>query len=266
MSVHTTAIISPKAKIDNSALIGPYCIIDDNAVIGNNVKLWQNVYIGPHTTIGEGTEIHMGAVIGHVPQDLSYKPSVTYLKIGKNNIIREYANIHRAAKENASTVIGDNNFIMGYTHIAHDCIIGNSVIIGNGTIIAGHASIEDKAVVSGNCAVHQFARIGTLAMVGGITRVNKDIPPYMLCKNDSSIYSLNIVGIRRAGLPLESVKAVKEAFKILYLSGLNVSNALDELDKMGNIKEVRQIIDFIKQSTRGISSYIGNASQENNQG
>lgn len=256
MSIHPSAIINSKAKIDSSVEIGPYCIIEEDAVIGKNVKLWQNVYIGPFTEIGDNSEIHMGAVIGHVPQDLTFKGFKSFLKIGKNNIIREYANIHRASKENSSTIVGDNNLLMGYTHIAHDCIIGSNITIGNGTVIAGHATVEDRAVISGNCAIHQFARIGKLAMIAGITRVNKDVPPYMLCKGDSRIWATNLVGIRRAKFPLKSIKAIKEAFKILYMSGLNVTNALSELEKLSAIKEVSEIANFIKASKRGISSYI----------
>lgn len=257
MPIHSSAVINSKANIDPTASIGPNCIIEKSAVIGKNVTIWQNVYIGPYTSIGDNTEIHMGAVIGHTPQDFSFKKDcVSYLKIGKNNIIREYANIHRASKEGGTTSVGDDNFLMGFTHIAHDCIIGNNIIMGNGTIVAGHATIEDKAVISGNCAIHQFARVGKLAMIAGITRVNKDVPPYMLCKGDSEIWSINLIGLRRSGIPLTSIRTIKDAFRILYLSGLNVSNAIVQLEDLRSTKEVSEIIDFIKSSKRGISRYF----------
>jgi UDP-N-acetylglucosamine acyltransferase len=205
----------------------------------------------------------MGAVVGHVPQHLKYKGAKTYLKIGDRNIIREYCSIHRGFEEGSATVIGDDNLFMGFSHIAHDCRIGNNTVVCNGALVAGHVTVEDNAFVSGNVTIHQFVKIGTLAMIGGLARVNKDVVPYTLIEGDSEACSLNAVGIRRSGIGAEAVSQIKRIYKLIYRSGLNVSQALAEAEKLGALApEAEKMVSFIKSSERGICKHRRLASSE----
>lgn len=254
--MHPTAIVSKKAEIDKSVEIGPYCIIEDDVKIGAGTKLWANTYICSGTEIGRDNQIHMAAILGHEPQDISFKKGTkSFLKIGDNNIIREYVTIHRGTQEGSATQIGNANFFMALSHIAHNCKIGNNVIICNNTLLGGYVEIEDKAFISGCCGVHQFARIGRLAMISGLTRVNKDIPPYMVAELDSLIVSYNIVGLRRAGVCEDTRKEIKKAYKLLYLSDLNTTQALSEITKQLKSEEVRYLVEFVKKSKRGICAH-----------
>ncbi len=255
VKVHPTAIVSKKAELDEIE-IGPYAIIEDDVKIGKGTKVMAHAYIASGTTIGKDCEIHIGAVLGYIPQHLEFKGAKSYLKVGDRNIFREYSTVHRGLKEGSSTVIGDDNFLMGFSHIAHDCRVGNKVVICNGVLVAGHVGIEDAAFISGNAAVHQFVKIGTLAMISGLSRVTKDVPPYMLVEGDSEVRSLNLVGLRRSNLSEEVKAQIKQAYKLLYRSNLNVSQALDAIQSLGDLaEEVRHIIEFITSSERGICKH-----------
>lgn len=252
MAIHATAIIDPTAEVDKSAEIGPYVIIEAESKIGAGTRIMAHAVIGKYTEIGQENEIHYGAVIGHDPQHLKFeKEWKTFLKIGDRNIIREQVSIHRGSVEAAATEVGDDNFLMGFSHIGHDCKIGNRIVLGNFTGISGHVEIHDGAVISGLSGVHQNVRVGTLSIVGGMSRVGKDVPPYMTAVH-TSVTGLNVVGLRRAGFSREQRHSIKEAFKILYRSGLNVSQAIEQLETMQDIPEVKIMIDFIKASKRGI--------------
>ena len=256
MSIHPTAIIGKKAEIAAEVEIGPFTIIEDDVNIAPGVKIGSSVYIFSGTEIGENTQIHIGAVLGHEPQDITFENKSSFLKIGKENIIREYVTIHRGTKENSSTIIGDNNFLMGFSHVAHNCNIGNNVILVNGTLLAGYVTIEDNAFISGNSVVHQFVKIGRLAMIGGLARVTKDVPPYMLLKGDSLIQTVNVVGIKRAGFSEEVKVEIRKAYKILYKMDLNVSQALEKMEKeLKPSKEINHLIEFIRNSERGICQH-----------
>ncbi len=255
MAIHPTAIVDPKAEIDPEAEIGPNVVVEANVKVGKGVKIWANAYLCGWTEIGEDCQIHMGAVIGHLPQDLSYKPQKTFLKIGKNNIFREYATVHRGTEPNSSTIIGDNNYFMGLSHVAHNCHIGNRVVICNTALLAGYVTVEDSAFVSGGVVVHQFARIGKLAMIGGLARVSKDVPPYMLIEGNSTVRALNTEGLRRADLSPDVREEIKSAYKLLYRSGLNTAQALEAIEGQLKSDEVRYLIDFIKNSKRGICKH-----------
>ncbi len=185
MAIHATAIVSKDAKIANDVEIGPYCIIEGGVEIGEKTRLWHNVYVANGTTIGKECQIHMGAVLGHEPQDVAYKGGTTYLKIGDRNIIREFTTIHRGTQDNSSTVFGDDNFFMALSHIGHNCTIGNRVVICNNSLLAGHVDVGDGVFISGSCVVHQFVRIGALVMAGGAARIGKDVPPFMLVERES---------------------------------------------------------------------------------
>ena len=255
MSVHKTAIVSNKADIDTTAEIGPYAIIEEGVRIGKNVKIFARAYICDGTEIGDGTEVHMGAVLGHTPQDLAFEGKKTYLKVGKGNIIREYVTVHRGTKEGSSTVIGDKNFLMALSHVGHNCTIGNNVIIANGALLAGYVNVEDQVFISGNVAIHQFCNIGKLAIAGGFTGVNKDIPPYMSVRGESTVRSINLVGLRRAKFSNGVIGEIKKAFNLLYRSNLNTKQAVDEITKLKLGEEVAYLLEFIKKSKRGICSY-----------
>ena len=252
MSVSEKALVSAKAKIAKDVEIGPFAIIEDEVEIGPRVKIWPHAYICSGTTIGEDTEIHMGAVLGHRPQDLAFENKKTYLRIGRRNIIREYATIHRGTKEGSSTVIGDDCYLMAVAHVGHNCEVGNKVIIANGALLAGYVSVGDFAFISGNVVIHQFCRIGTLAMIGGFSGINKDVPPYMLVRGPSVVRAVNIVGLRRAKLPRDTINNIKEAFRLIYQADMNTAHALEEIGKLGRSKELDVLVEFIKSSKRGI--------------
>lgn len=265
MKIHPTAIVSKKAKIDKSVEIGPYCIIEGDVKIGPGTKLLSSVCVCSGTTIGSDNQIHMGAVLGHEPQDVSFKKHTkSFLKIGDRNIIREYVTIHRGTQEGTSTIIGDDNFFMAFSHIAHNCEIGNGVIICNNSLLGGYVEVGDKAFISAHCAVHQYCKIGKLAMISGLTRINKDVPPYMLAELDSIIRGYNVVGLRRAGFSEETRGQIKQAYKLLYLSGLNTTNALLEIEKKIRSNEIRYLVEFIKNSKRGICRHENQKGQSEN--
>ncbi|MFH0794620.1 MAG: acyl-ACP--UDP-N-acetylglucosamine O-acyltransferase [bacterium] len=262
MPIHPTAIVHPKAEVDSSCDIGPYVIIDENVKLGPNNIVMAHAYLNGYTTIGEGNVFHMGCVIGHVPQHLAFKGGKTGLRIGNGNTFREYCQVHRGLEEGSETRIGDNNFFMGVSHVAHDCVIGNRVVVANGALLAGHIVVEDRVFISGNVAVHQFVRLGTLAMIGGLARVSKDVPPYMLMEGNSTIRGLNVVGLRRAGIAPDVRAQIRQAYKILYHRGYNVSHALEEIKQRTLTTEIRHLVEFIENSKRGICKHIRDVSGE----
>ncbi|MCM8780289.1 MAG: acyl-ACP--UDP-N-acetylglucosamine O-acyltransferase, partial [Candidatus Omnitrophica bacterium] len=207
-----------------------------------------------YTSIGKNCKIFTGAVVGSIPQDLKYKGEDTRLEIGDNNIIREYCTINTGTIESGKTVIGSNNLIMAYAHIAHDCVIGNDCIIANNGTLAGHVIVEDKAVVGGLVAIHQFSRVGKLSIIGGCSKVVQDIPPFSTCDgHPAKTYGLNIVGLRRAELSTQAISSLRQAFKLLFNSGLATSHAIEKVLAEGQpTPEVSYLIDFIKESKRGV--------------
>ncbi|MEA3306044.1 MAG: acyl-ACP--UDP-N-acetylglucosamine O-acyltransferase [Candidatus Omnitrophota bacterium] len=256
LAIHSTAVVSPRAEIAGDVEIGPYVVVKDNVKLGPRVKILANAYVGSWTEIGEDSEIHMGAVVGHLPQDLSFKKKKSYLIIGKRNIIREYATIHRGTQEESSTVIGNDNFIMCFAHVAHDCKLGNNIVIANTSALSGYVEVENKVFISAYVGVHQFARIGALSIIAAKSRIIKDIPPYMLAKGESTVCGINVVGMRRAGFSQEIRSKINRAHKILYRSGYKLSRAIEELEKACLGKEVRHLIDFLKKkSKRGLCAY-----------
>jgi len=257
MTIHPTAIVSKRAEIDPSVEIGPYAIVEDDVKIGKNVKIYARAYICKNTQVAEGTQIHMGAVLGHLPQDLAFKGKKTYLKIGKRNIIREYVTIHRGTKEGTATEIGDENFLMALSHVGHNCNLGNKVILANGVLLAGYVTVEDQAFISGNVVVHQFCSIGRLALIGGFSGVNKDVPPYMAVRGESTIRAINLIGLKRAGFTSKAINEIREAFKLIYKSGLNTNQAIEKILEGNPGREVKHLVEFIKNSKRGICKKYG---------
>ncbi|MGB2600523.1 MAG: acyl-ACP--UDP-N-acetylglucosamine O-acyltransferase [Candidatus Omnitrophota bacterium] len=255
MGIHKTAIVDKAAEVDPSAEIGPGAIIEEGVSIHAGVKVGPYACIYRGTEIGENTVIHTGAVIGNEPQDYGYEGGDTFTKIGKNNIIREYVTIHRGTAEGSSTVIGDNNFIMSQCHLGHNCVIGNNVIIVTAALLAGHVFVEDSVFISGNVVFHQFCRIGRLAMIGGFTGVNKDVPPFMLVRGPSTIRGLNLVGLRRAKIDRGVIGELKEAYKLLFNSGMTEKEAVQQIKNEFKSEEVMHLASFIEGSKRGICRY-----------
>ena len=253
MSIHQTAIVDKNAKIAEGVTIGPYSVIEGNTVVGKNVKIGSHVHICKNTEIGEGTKIYTGAALGDEPQDISFGDADTYLKIGKNNIIREYVTMHRATKDGEATVIGDDCFLMATSHVAHDVKIGKKVIIANGALIAGHTQIGDMAFISGNVVIHQFCRIGKLVMIGGFSGINKDIPPFLNVRGACVTRGVNLIGLRRAGIPRESIIKIKNTYLTLYKTELNTTEALEKIESEYMCDEIKEFVEFIKSTKRGIT-------------
>ncbi len=255
-TIDKQAIVSKTAKLGDNVEIGPFAIIEDDVELGSGVKVYPRAHICSGTSIDDGTEVHMGAVVGHLPQDLTFdKSKKTKTKIGKNTVIREYATIHRGTKEDHATTVGDNSYLMAVSHVGHDCKIGNRVILGNCALLAGHVLVEDGVFISGNVVVHQFCRIGELSIVGGFTGVNKDVPPYMLVRGPSVIRSVNLIGLRRAKFPRELIESIKEAYKFLYMSDMNTTQAIEEIRRLKPSRELNHLVEFIQGSKRGICKY-----------
>ena len=252
LAIHPTAVVDPEAEIAPDVEIGPYAVIEGPVRVGRGTKIWPHAYLCAPLEIGEECQIHVGAVLGHLHQALR-EPQAGGVRVGRRTIIREYATIHRSSAPGGWTTVGSECLLMGFSHVAHDCAIGDQVILANGALVAGHVTIEDRAILSGHVAVHQFVRIGTLAMVGGLARVNKDVPPYFLVKGDSEVWAINTVGLRRAGLP-EAVRGkILEAYRLLYRSGLNTTQALKAIQAMeGRPAEVEHLARFVQESRRGI--------------
>ncbi|NLG12173.1 MAG: acyl-ACP--UDP-N-acetylglucosamine O-acyltransferase [Elusimicrobia bacterium] len=254
--IHPSAIISPEAFIDpdESVEIGPYTIIEGNATIHKGCKIGPYVHIQGYTEIGEGCRIFSGAIIGSIPQDLKYKGGKTYLKIGKRNTIREFVTINTGTSEGESTTIGDDNLFMAYVHIAHNCFIGNNVIIANGGTLAGHVVVDDFAIIGGLVGIHQFCKIGKHSIIGGCSKITKDIIPYVVADGHPAVpCGVNKTGLKRREFSSEKIMHIEEIYKICFRSGLNVSEAIAELEKMEETEERNDIMGFIKESSRGIA-------------
>jgi UDP-N-acetylglucosamine acyltransferase len=252
MAIHPTALVDSRATIHPEAEIGPYVVIDGAVHIGRGTKVLAHAVLTGNTTIGEDNEIHMGTVIGHIPQDVAYKGASTFLKIGNRNIIREHSQMHRGTKEGTSTVIGDDNFFMHNSHVAHNCQIGNQTIIAGGALLAGYVEVEDRAFVSGNCVVHQFVRIGALALLRGLSRTSRDVPPFCIMDGTHTVRGLNAIGLRRAGFDRERIRALRDAFARLFRQKVNLKEAVEELRQESCTPDVTYLLNFIQQSKRGV--------------
>lgn len=254
IGIHPTAIIAPSAIIGDRVEVGPYAYVGDECVVGDGCVIAMRATLERNVTLAPGVKIGIGSVIGGDPQDLKYKGEHTTVEIGENTVIREYATINRGTTHSFKTTVGSGSFLMSYVHLAHDCQIGNGVIIGNGTQLAGHVSIDDRAIVSGLVAVHQFARIGRHSFVGGCSRVAKDVPPYLKAVgNPVKLYGLNSVGLQRSGFDEAIVRELKRAYRLVFRSELNVSQAMTRARaELQQLPEVMAFLTFIEESERGI--------------
>ncbi|PIG94379.1 acyl-ACP--UDP-N-acetylglucosamine O-acyltransferase [Gloeocapsopsis sp. IPPAS B-1203] len=251
--IHPTAVIHSGADLHPSVQVGPYAVIGEHVKVGSETVIGAHVVLDGSTEIGVGNHIFPGAAIGLEPQDLKYKGAVSYVKIGDNNRIREYVTINRATGAGEATIIGNNNLLMAYVHVAHNCVIGDSVVIANAVAMAGHVNIESRATIGGVLGIHQFVHIGRLAMVGGMSRIDRDVPPYMLVEGSPArVRSLNLIGLKRAGIvELDEGKVFqtcKKAFRTLYRSGLTLNQALEKLDLLQDNEHLQHLRQFLQLS------------------
>jgi UDP-N-acetylglucosamine acyltransferase len=259
--IHPTAIVHPKAMVDASAQIGPCTVIDADVEVGPGCVVGPHVYLTGRTSIGAGNQFFAGCVIGEAPQDLKYQGEPTRLRIGNNNVFREHVTVHRSTKPGEETRIGANNFFMAGSHVAHNCILGDKVILANGALLGGYVSVQDGAFVSGNCVVHQFVRIGTLALMQGGAALSKDLPPYTVARGYNGICGLNTVGLRRAGLTAADRLELKQLYHQLFRSTLNLRAALAQAEKNFSSAPAHMMLQFIAASRRGVCADTGKIPQ-----
>ncbi len=254
--IHPTAIIDLKAEIAPTARIGPFAVIESGVTIGEGCTIGPYVHIQGQTLLGANNQIGTGVTLGHAPQHTGYKGAPTRLVIGDNNVIREYASIHRAFHEGEATTIGNDCFIMGFSHVGHDCHVGNGVIIADTAMLAGHVSVGDRAFISGHTAIHQFCRIGRLAMLSAFSGIGQDIPPFMTVRGiPACIRGLNSVGLVRAGFSSQVRVELKRVFHSLYRSEKTVKSAIDDLDLNVLGPQARELVEFYSTSKRGVAAF-----------
>ena len=252
--VHPTALVDPNAQIGAGVEIGPFSIIGPQAVIGERTIVQSHIVIEGEVAIGSGNFIGHGAIIGAPPQDVSFSPErKTRVEIGNDNVMREYCTIHRGSAEGSATKIGDNNFLMAGAHIGHNCLVGNNVIIANNCLLAGHVRVDDGAFLGGGSTFHQSMHIGRLVMVQGSSAFGKDLPPFVIAAERNFVFGVNVVGLRRIGFNAKDRDEIKAAFKLIYMSGLNISQALEKAAKMKFGAPAREFLDFVANARkRGI--------------
>ncbi|HVO99649.1 MAG TPA: acyl-ACP--UDP-N-acetylglucosamine O-acyltransferase [Bryobacteraceae bacterium] len=251
--IASTARIHPDAVIGPRVVIADYCIVEQDVVIGAESKLEPYVYVKRWTTLGERNEISASTALGTDPLDKGFAGERSYLKIGDGNKIREHYTISRGTAPESVTIVGNENYIMTSGHIAHNCVIGDNVVIASCSLVAGYAEVESQAFISGGVVIHQFSKIGRLAMIGGNSRVNLDVPPYFLYSDfNVTPMGLNIVGLRRAGFSASDVRALKQAYKLLYKSGLKLEDALTRILEEVPTEHTQHLVTFIRSSERGI--------------
>ena len=259
MNIHPTAIVNSKAELGANVTVGPFCVIEADVKIGDNARIGPHVTILPFTSIGAGCTIHANAVLGDLPQDTTFKDVVSYVRIGANCTIREGVTIHRGTKPETETVAGEGCYLMVNSHLAHNVRLGNQVVLANGVLLAGYAEVGDRAFISGNCMIHQFTRIGKLAILAGGSAFNKDVPPFCKTKGleANAVMGLNVIGLKRAGFGVPDRLAIKRAFHTLYQSGLNVSQATAKIRAESPSGAAMEFCEFVEQSQRGICRFGG---------
>jgi UDP-N-acetylglucosamine acyltransferase len=255
--IHPTAVIHPGAKLDPTVQVGPYAIIDEGVEIGADCMVGPHVYLTGLTTIGCRNRFYAGCVIGEAPQDLKYKGEPTGLRIGDHNVFREHVTVHRSNKAGEDTVISSHSFLMASSHVAHNCRLGEGVILANGALLAGHVAIGDRAFISGNCVIHQFVRVGTLALMQGGSAISKDLPPYTVARGTNGICGLNTIGLRRAGLTPAERLELRELYHALFRGGQNLRTALLEVRDKYSSAPGKAMLSFLADSRRGVCRDFG---------
>ena len=255
--IHSTAIIHPQAKLAPGIRVGPFAVIDAGVEVGPDCVIGPHVYLTGQTKIGRGNKFHAGCVIGDAPQDLKYHDDPTGVAIGDDNVFREHATVHRSTKVGEITLIGSNNFIMANSHVAHNCVVENHVIIANGALLAGHVTVQDRAFISGNCLIHQFCRVGTLAIMRGGSAISKDLPPFTVSRGENHISGLNIIGLRRAGFEAAERMELKKLYHTIFRSDKLFQTALAEAQATFNSRAARIMLEFLAAAKRGVCADRG---------
>jgi UDP-N-acetylglucosamine acyltransferase len=262
MSVHTTAIVSPDARLGRDVVVGPCAVIEERTVIGDGCEIRAHAVVKRYTTLGSGNRVHEGAVLGGEPQDLSFRDQETAVVVGDRNVIREGVTIHRSTKAGGSTVVGSDCFLMAYVHVAHDNRIGDRAVLANNVMLAGHVEVGERAFLGGGAGVHQFCRVGRLAMVGGNAGVVQDCLPFVITDgHPARARGLNVVGLRRAGVTAPQLRTLEEAYRLLLRSGLHLEPALE---KMAALQDplVDEMIAFVHGSKRGFAHALRGGPEE----
>ncbi len=253
MRIHPTAVIDPKAEIDSEVEIGPYVVIEGAVKIRRLTRIMAHAFLTGWTEIGENNEIHPGAILGGAPQDKAYKGDKTYLRVGDHNIFREHVQVHRGTTPGSSTIIGNRNFLMATAHVGHNCKLGDQVVLANGALLGGHVEVGNNVFISGNCVVHQFVRIGDYALMRGLSGTSRDVPPYAIVDWQHTVRGVNTVGLKRAGFDDQRIRALREAFRVLFRKGRNLALAMREIEDQARANpDVSALLDFIKSSKRGV--------------
>jgi UDP-N-acetylglucosamine acyltransferase len=252
--IHPTAIVDAKAELGAGTRVGPYCIIGPDAALGNSSWLQHHVTVVGPMRAGAGNKFYAYCSIGQQTQDLKYAGEPTYLEIGDENTFREFCTVNRSTKSDGKTRLGDRGNFLAYSHVGHDCVVGNSVVFSNNATLAGHVQVGDHAVMGGLTAVHQFCRLGRFAITGGCSKIVQDVPPFMIADgNPAEIRGINLVGMERAGFDAETIKAIKEAFRLIYRAKLNTRQAIAAIrNEIAPREEITQLVEFIEQSERGV--------------
>lgn len=252
--IHATAIVHPGASLGHDVEVGPFAMIGPSVVVGDGCRIAARVTLERNVRLGPEVSVGIGSILGGEPQDLKFGGEETWVEVGERTRIREYATVNRGTSASGATTIGADCFVMSYVHLAHDCHVGTGVIIANGTQLAGHVTVQDRAILSGLVAVHQFVTIGAMAFIGGCSRVNQDIPPFVKAVgNPVELYGLNTIGLRRANYPPETITALKRAYRLFFNSDLNLSQAQERArQELPTLPEVDSLLDFVASSARGI--------------
>jgi UDP-N-acetylglucosamine acyltransferase len=263
--IHPTASIHPSAKLGANIRVGAFAVIDADVELGDGCVVGPQVYLTGVTKIGSGNKFHAGCVIGDAPQDLKYKDEPTRVDIGDNNVFREHVTVHRSNKMAEATVIGSNNLLMASAHVAHNCVVGNHVILANGALLGGHATVQDRAFISGNALVHQFTRVGTLAIMQGGSAISKDLPPFTIARGDNKICGLNVIGMRRVGFSAAERLELKKLYQALFRSGKLFHAAITDAEVNFISAGSKTMLEFIAAAKRGVCADIsasGHSSDE----
>jgi UDP-N-acetylglucosamine acyltransferase len=252
--LHPTALVDPGAQLGEDVDVGPFAIVGPDVTVGDGCRIAARATLERNVRLGRGVRVGIGSVVGGEPQDLKYGGEETWVEIDDGTVLREYSTVNRGTSASGVTRVGAGCFIMSYVHVAHDCRLGNGVIIANGSQLAGHVTIQDRAILSGLVAVHQFVTIGAMAFVGGASRVNQDIPPFVKAVgNPVELYGLNTIGLRRANYPPETVSALKRAYRLCFNSDLNLTQAQERArQELPPLPEVDLLLQFVSSTVRGV--------------
>lgn len=260
--IHPTAIVQPGARLHDTVQVGPYAVIDEGVELGPRCIVGPHVYLTGRTTTGADNRFYAGCVIGEAPQDLKYTGEPTRLRIGDRNVFREHTTVHRSNKPGEETVVGSENFLMANSHVAHNCHLGDHVILANGALLGGHVTVGDRAFISGNCVVHQFVRIGTLALTQGGSASSLDVPPFTILRRSNSICGLNAIGLRRAGFTPAERLELKQLYRLLFRERLKLREALARAQATFTSAPAKVMMDFVAASKRGVCSDAGTAQDD----